>query len=147
MSKKLKRWRHYEVRQSGECAVADDAGKKLVSFDLGIVETGNSRVFAGYFITIRLGSDEHITGEDEGSLIAALWRLARNISARGLRLRCAGLSGQFRESGLSENTGFGYFGRQQKPTHMMDDLPSDADDDVIDRMIREAVEGMRIGLA
>lgn len=147
MSDKQERWRHYEARQSGECIVVDDTGTKLVRFDLGIVETGRSRVFAGYFITIRLGDDENISGEDEGSLIAALWRLARNVSARGLRLRCAGLSGQFRESGLSENTGYGYFGRQQKPMHMMDGLPSDADDDVIDRMIREAIEGMRIGLA
>ena len=125
----------------------DDGGEKLVRFDMGIVETGRSRVFAGYFIQIRLSPDEQIAAEDAGSLVAALWRLARNLSAGGLRLRCAGLSGQWRESGLSENTGWGYFGSQQQPMHMMDEMPPEGENEALDRAIREAVDGMRIGLS
>lgn len=139
-------WRHYELRQSGDCQISDEDGEKLVRYDTGIVETGRSRVFAGYFIQITLWDDEQITAEDGGSLVRALWRLARNISASGLRLHCAGLSGQWRESGLSENTGFGYFGPHQQPTHMMDKMPYDDDDESLDRFVREAVDGMRIGL-
>jgi len=139
-------WRHYDVRQSGECTVLDKRGEKRVRYDMGIVETGRSRVFAGYFVHITLGDDEQITAEDSGSLGRALRRLASNISASGPRLNCVGLSGQWRESGLSENTGFGYFGPDQQPMHMMDEMPDDGEDGSLDRMVHEAVEGMRIGL-
>lgn len=139
-------WRHYEVRRSGECTVVDRHGEQLVRYEMGTVETGRSRVFAGYFVHITLGDDKQITVEDAGSLVHALRRLASNISASGPRLNCVGLSTQWRESGLSENSGFGYFGPQQQPMHMMDELPDDADDGSLDRLVREAVEGMRIGL-
>jgi hypothetical protein len=140
-------WRHYEVRQFGDCQVSDEDVKKLVCCDSGIVETGRTRVFAGYFFRVRLAGDEQITAEDDGSMIAALWRLARNLSARGLRLQCAGMSAQWRESGLSQNTGWGYYGQHQQPMHMLDDMPEDGDDKTLDRSIREAIDGMRIGLA
>ncbi|MFN3677858.1 MAG: hypothetical protein ACK4TC_18025 [Sphingomonas pseudosanguinis] len=143
----LTNWRHYEIRQSGECTVFDDGNEKLVAVDMGIVETGRSRVFAGYFFRVRLADDEQITAEDGGSMIAALWRLARNLSARGLHLQCAGMSGKWRESGLSQNTGWGYYGPQQQPMHMLDDMPEDGGDETLDRAIREAVDGMKIGLA
>ena len=92
MEKQAKNWRHYVARDTGECTVVRPEGKReRTSYQLGIVETGSSRVFAGYFITVTLSEDEEITGEDSGSLVAALWRLARNVSARGLRLRCAGM--------------------------------------------------------
>lgn len=139
-------WRHYEVRQSGECTVSDDGDEKLVDYDMGIVETGRSRVFAGYFFRVRLADDEQITAEDGGSMIAALWRLARNLSARGLHLQCAGMSGKWRESGLSQNTGWGYYGPQQQPMHILDDMPENGGDETLDRAIREAVDGMQIGL-
>lgn len=139
-------WRHYEVRRSGECIVLDRHDEKLVSYEMGTVETGRSRVFAGYFVHITLGDDKQITAEDAGSLVHALRRLASNISASGPRLNCVGLSTQWRESGLSENTGFGYFGPHQQPMHMMDEMPDDGGDGSLDRIVHEAVEGMRIGL-
>ncbi len=135
-------WRHYEVRQSSDCQVSDENVNSLVCYDMGIVETGRTRVFAGYFVRVRLAGDEQITAEDDGSMIAALWRLARNLSARGLYLRCAGMSGQWRESGLSQNTGWGYFGPHQQPMHMLDDMPDDGADEALDRAIREAVDQM-----
>lgn len=148
MEKQAKNWRHYVARDTGECTVVRPEGdRERISYQLGIIETGSSRVFAGYFITVTMSEDEEITGEDSGSLVAALWRLARNVSARGLRLRCAGMSGQWRESGLSQNTGWGYFGRHQQPMHMMDLTPEGGGPDTIDEMIREAVGSMKIGLA
>lgn len=140
-------WRHYEVRQSGDCQVSDGGVKKLICYDSGIVETGRTRVFAGFFFRVRLAGDEQITAEDGGSMIAALWRLARNLSARGLCLQCAGMSARWRESGLSQNTGWGYYGPHQQPMHMLDDMPEDRGDKTLDRAIREALDGMRIGLA
>jgi hypothetical protein len=140
-------WRHYEVRQSGDCQVSDGDVNRLVCCELGIVETGRTRVFAGYFLRVRLGGDEQITVEDDESMIAALWRLVRNLTARGLRLQCAGMSPQWRESGLSQNTGWGYYGPHQQPMHLMDDMPEDGGDETLDRVIREAVDGIRIGMA
>lgn len=122
--------------------VFDQGREKLVAVDMGIVETGRSRVFAGYFFSVRLADDEQITAEDGGSMIAALWRLARNLSARGLRLQCAGMSGKWRESGLSQKTGWGYYGPQQPPMHMLDDMPDDGADEALDRAVREAVDQM-----
>jgi hypothetical protein len=125
--------------------MVDDTGAdRTATYKMGIVETGRSRLFAGYFFTVALGNEQSTTGEDERSMIAALWRLARNLAARGLQLRCVGMSGEFRESGLSENTGWGYFGRYQQPVHMMDEMPSGADEAALDCLIREAVGGMRI---
>jgi hypothetical protein len=146
MTDKQTNWRHYQARQSGGCTVFDAGNERLVDYDMGIVETGRTRVFAGYFFRVTLADDDKIVAEDGASMIAALWRLARNLSARGLRLRCAGMSGQWRESGLSQNTGWGYFGPHQQPTHIMDDMPEDGSDEALDRAIREAVDGMNIGL-
>lgn len=140
-------WRHYGVRKFGECTVSDDGKEKLVHYEMGVVETGRSRVFAGYFFRVSLADDEQITAEDGGSMIAALWRLARNLLARGLYLQCAGMSSKWRESGLSQNTGWGYYGPQQQPMHMLDDMPEDGGDETLDRAIREAVERIRIGQA
>lgn len=141
-------WRHYEVRQSDDCDVRDANGTSILRFTMGIVETGKQRVFAGYFVRLMLTDREPITGEHEHSLRGALWRLARNIAPLGYVLNCAGISAEFNESGLSVDTGWGYWGRQKEPIHMMDPLPADAEDPGdLDEMIREAVEGMQIDIS
>lgn len=141
-------WRRYEVRQSGDCEVASDDETFLARFDLGIVETGRTRVFAGHFVRFALNDGKQITGEDERSLRRALWQLARNLTSLRLTIDCVGLSAEFTESGLSVDTGWGYWGPQSEPMHMMDPLPPELERTVdIDRMIREAVDGMRIDLS
>ena len=138
-------WRHYEARQSGDCGVRGTEGASLVRFSMGIIETGRARVFAGHFIRLIIPDRDPITGEDERSLRAALWRLARNIGPLGLTLNCVGLSADFSESGLSMDTGWGYWGRHSEPMHMMDPLPSEEDlADRLDEVIREAVDGIQI---
>ena len=141
-------WRHYEARQSGECEVQNGPQDSLAQFEIGIVETGRTRVFAGHFVRLVLKDGEQITGEHEYSLRGALWRLARNIAPLGYVLNCAGISAEFNESGLSVDTGWGYWGHQKEPIHMMDPLPADAEDSGdLDQMIREAVEGMQIDIS
>lgn len=141
-------WRHYETRQSDDCEAEGSRGKSRLRYDMGIVETGRSRVFAGHFVRLRLVNEKQITGEDEHSLRAALWRLARNIEPLGLTLNCVGLSAEFSESGLSVDTGWGYWGSLSEPMHMMDPLPPAVEGPVdLDRIIREAVDGMRINLS
>ena len=139
-------WRHHEVRQSGQCTVLDKDVEELVGYEVGVVETGRSRVFAAYFVKIMLRDDEEIVVQDGGSMVGALRSLVCNISPRGLRLHCVGLSHDWQESGLSANTGWGYFGSEQRLMHMMEEVPPHPDEP-LDRMVREAVEGIRIGLA
>lgn len=138
-------WRHYEVRQSDDCEVQGQDGTSMARFTMGIVETGKQRVFAGHFVRLLLADRDPITGEDEHSLRAALWRLARNIEPLGLTLNCVGLRAEFSESGLSLDTGWGYWGPHSEPMHMMDPVSADEGQN-LDDLIREAVDGMRIGV-
>lgn len=139
-------WRHYEARQSGDCEAKDEQGASLLRYDMGIVETGRSRVFTGHFVRLTLSGDRQITGEDEHSLRAALWRLARNLTPFGVTLNCVGLNAAFDESGLSMDTGWGYWGAHSEPMHMMDPPPAEHESlDDLDQMIREAVDDMGIG--
>lgn len=142
-------WRHYEVRHTGQVVLIDQTGGRITAeYESGLVATGRTRVFAGYFVRLTLPGGTEFLGEDEHSLRSALLRLASNMSAVRLAPQCAGLDPRWRESGLSENSGFGYFVFYPEPVHMMDPMPStlEAGDGGIDAEIREAVEGMRIGL-
>lgn len=142
-------WRHYEIRARGKVSVLGDDGVAIdATYNSGLVATGKTRVFAGYFVRLTLPGGTEFLGEDEHSLRAALLRLASNMSAVKLVLQCAGLDPRWRESGLSENSGYGYFVFYPEPVHMMEPMPStlEAGDAGIDAAIREAVEGMRIGL-
>lgn len=142
-------WRHYEVRHTGQVVLIDQTGGRITAeYESGLVATGKTKVFAGYFVRLTLPGGTEFLGEDEHSLRSALLRLASNMSAVRLTPQCAGLDPRWRESGLSENSGFGYFVFYPEPVHMMDPMPSklEAGDGEIDAEIREAVEGMRIGL-
>lgn len=141
-------WRNYEARQSGECQVEQGGGVSVNRYDIGIVETGRSRVFASHFVQLTLGNGEQITGEDDRSMRGALWGLACKTEALGFRMNCVGLSAEFSESGLSVDSGRGYWGRHQQPIHMMDATPVErVPDDDLDGMISEAVGGIQIRLA
>lgn len=85
--------------------------------------------------TSAVADDKQITAEGGGSTIAALWPLARNISAHGL-LYCARMSGQWRESGLSQNTGWGYLGLQQL-MHFLEGIRAAENVDIVGGLSRE----------
>lgn len=138
-------WRHYETRQTGECEVFGAHGPHFVKCNMGLIETGRSRVFAGYFVRIIAHNGEELTGEDGQSLRDALADLSTKAAQLYLRLNCAGLSPTFTESGLSYNSGWGYWGREVAPIHMIHPEPvTDSAADDLDEMIREAVDGMQI---
>lgn len=140
-------WRHYEVRGAGDVPVViEETGAVSARYTTGIVSTGKTRVFAGYFVGLVLPSGTEFTSEDEHSLRRALVRLASNLSAVLIGLQCAGLDPRWQESGLSENSGYGYFTFYPEAVHMLAPVPPMPDrDDAIDRLIVEAVNGMRIG--
>lgn len=140
-------WRHYEVRGRGDVPVVDELGCTLSArYTTGLVSTGRSRVFAGYFVKLILPSGTEFAGEDEHSLRSALLRLASSMAAVRIDLQCAGLDPRWRESGLSENSGYGYFTFYREAVHMMEPVPAIRDDrDSLAEMIAEAVNGMRIG--
>lgn len=100
-------WRHFETRDSGLSWA--DAGEVeiTVRWAHGIVETGRSRVFAGYFVRVEVGNLT-FSDTDQHSLRQALRVVAEQAKNEGINLRFAGLWDQFEESGLSANTGWGY---------------------------------------
>lgn len=140
-------WRHYEVRQSGDCEAATNDEAFSARFDLGIVETGSTRVFAGHFVRLVFSDGKQITGEDAQSLRAALWRLTRNLTPLEIVVNCVGLDAEFSESGLSVDTGWGYWGPHSEPMHIMAPLPAQREyQPDLDRLISEAVSDMEIGI-
>lgn len=141
-------WRHYEVRSSGKALIVKDRAPIAAAYQMGIISTGRSRVFAGHFFRATLPSGTEFSGEDEHSLRSALQKLARSLAAVDLELRCVGLDLDFSESGLSVDTGFGYSPRSNEPVHMMDVMPEWCDNQAlsIDGLIRDSVEKMRIGM-
>lgn len=139
-------WRHYEVRASGATLIEDDDRPIAATYEMGIVSTGRSRMFAGHFVRISLPSGTEFSGEDEHSLRAALRKLAFHLSVVNLQLRCAGLDARFEESGLSVDTGYGYAPFHDGAIHMMDPPPPlrGTEDQDIDGLIREVVAAIRI---
>jgi hypothetical protein len=141
-------WRHYETRNEGTVSLCDGKDATvLATYRHGIVSTGRSRVFAGHFVQVILPSGTEFTGEDEHSLRSALLRLASSLSSVDLITTCSGLDPRWRESGLSENTGWGYFVFYPEAVHMMTPIPPSVEKrDALDREKSGTVSGMRIGL-
>lgn len=141
-------WRHYEGRKKGNVLLLDGDGARIhATYEHGLVLTGRSRVFAGYYVCVTLPNETEFTGEDEHSLHSALLRLASNLAAGKLILTCSGLDPRWRQSGLSENTGWGYLPFYPEAVHMMSPIPESVEHvDELDREIREATSDMQIGL-
>ncbi len=114
-------WKKYQPGKSGECDLAFDGEVVAARYEVGFIETGRSRVFAGYYIRVTSPEGAVWLGEDTRSILGAL-RAAHKVAAndRGA-LICAGLDDGFYETGLSGNTGYGYIGRSDA-IYMMDRL-------------------------
>ncbi len=113
-------WKKHRQRRAGECHI-DLKGEGIVAeFEMGIVETGRQRVYAGHYIKVIGPDGEEWTGEDAWSVREALRELDEEIGRDGGRLLCAGLHGGFRESGLSADTGYGYIDGHRGAVHMME---------------------------
>jgi len=116
-------WKKYQARASGQCAVDLRGEGVLADFEMGIIETGRSRAFFGYYIKITSEEGGEWIGEDRWSAHAALRALDEEVALDDGRLLCAGLRDDFHETGLSANTGFGYIEGFRHALHMMDRAP------------------------
>lgn len=114
-------WKKYQPIKSGDCDLAFDGEVAAAHYEVGLIETGRSRVFAGYYVRVTSSEGGEWLGEDARSMLGAL-HAAHEVAAhdRGA-LMCAGLDDGFYETGLSGNTGYGYIGRSDA-IYMMDRL-------------------------
>lgn len=134
--------RYYQIRESGSFTLIGKHDEQPAKYDIGIVERGPRRVFAGYFVEIEILGGERLIGVDDHSMVLALCRLQRSIFSRGLRMDCVALSGEWTESGLSENSGWGYYGPSQRLLHMMAAMPEGTTGPALDNMIKRVVGQM-----
>jgi len=112
-------WRKYQARRSGECWI-DITGEHRVRFEVGIVETGRSRVYEGVYLKVWGPDGQEWLGEDRWSLLRALHDVAGQIESAGGKMMCTGLDPKFYETGLSSGTGYGYIEGHGEALYMMD---------------------------
>lgn len=134
--------RYHRLQQSGAFTLIAKSGEQPATYGIGIVERGPRRVFDGYYIEIQILGGEIVRSEDDNSMVLALCRLQRSILARGLRMDCVALSGEWTESGLSANSGWGYCGPSQRLLHMMAAMPVATTGPALDHMIKRVVGQM-----
>lgn len=116
-------WEHFEKRASGECKAVRNADGTVVpgTYEMGIITTGKSRMFEGYFIYVRIENLE-IIGKSKGNCDS--YRLALDdcndrLDKEGLRLMVAGNAPTYSESALSGVSGYGYISGGRDPLGIM----------------------------
>lgn len=125
-------WRQYKGRWHRANLVRSmelDPISKVIGCDicLGPVLTGRTQTFAGYYVRICApqGAQGDWLGEDPHSLFEALQRASKAARLDGWKLLALGLSSQFKETGLSLNSGFGIHSAfPQRHVHMLEIPPS-----------------------
>jgi hypothetical protein len=105
-------WEHFDIRDHGLCKVKDKASGEVLDcpYERGIVNTGKSRVFAGYKLIVNFAGKE-IVGRDKNcseSYLSALQDCNKQMEAVGGLLLVAGNAPGYYETGLSGGAGFGY---------------------------------------
>ena len=139
-------WQKFDVWETGTASVIDGDIAVVCPFELGAIATGKQRVFHAYFVQIQLPDGTAITGLDRHSVRAALYSTGDMLRERGLGLLAAGLLGDWYESGLSFNSGYGYLPTLHRAIHMMEMPPprlrDDENDLFVEGLIREAIAGM-----
>ena len=117
-------WRHYETKTTADCELLGPSGTAGAIIELGSVTTGKQRVWAGFFAKITAeGGTIHI-GENPHSMRQALRAAADQAGLAGWLPLLVGVDENFYETGLSENTGYGYLRGRTGPFHMLDAPPA-----------------------
>lgn len=94
----------------------------------GEILTGRQEVFHGYFIRIMLPTGEELVGEDSRWLYDALRDVSAKAEAKGWIVLAIGRTG-FRETGLSQNSGFGIHPSfPDRHVHMLEPVPDEDGD-------------------
>ena len=124
-------WRQFEVRHAGKCEIEIGSRTLATSYEVGLVETGKQKVFAGIDVRIVYPSGGTWIGHDDWSPVEALRSASALAAADGARIICAGLSMFFTQSGLSWATPYGFYPWSSGPVHMMSppEAPIDGDTD------------------
>lgn len=115
----LKNWHHFWVKNAGMVELRIDGETVDGAFEIGLIETGRQRVFHCYFVKVDFGG-RHWIGTDQWSVRSALEKLATTLAGEGIELKCAGLSGNWYETGLSENSGYGYIDEVDRRVFIME---------------------------
>ena len=86
----------------------------------GLVVTGRTETFWGYFVRVVGPSGEEWLGEDRSSVRAALGQAADAIAASGWSLLAIGLDDDWQETGLSYNSGWGVHRSYDRHANMLE---------------------------
>jgi hypothetical protein len=146
MVEKFMTWLNYEPSGTGKTCIIDGDIARDVEFEMGTICTGRARVFHRYYVKLDLGDGSTVIGEDPYNLRAAVLDLDSALKRKSIFLLAAGTDADWSETGLSQNTGWGYFSNATEASHIMSLPPlrhRDAEnDEFVDRLIKEAVAGM-----
>ncbi|MEG3153479.1 hypothetical protein [Sphingomonas sp. RB1R13] len=103
-----------------------DADYVIVKADgeYGTISTGRTETFYGYYVRILSPNGDEWLGEDRHSLREALRKAAEALHSDGWTLLAIGLAPEWRESGLSQNSGWGYHpSHADRRKHMLEPPP------------------------
>ena len=127
-------WKTYHG-QTRHCLIAtpEDLGNGRCIVEeadayFGQVTTGRTETHHGYFVRIVSQQGEEWIGEDRHRLIEALLCAFKAAQQSGWSVIAIGLSGQFKETGLSSNSGFGVHpAYPDRHVHMLEPPPRERD--------------------
>lgn len=144
-------WLNYEPNYTGKTCIIDGDVARDVDYEMGTICTGRQRVFHRYYVKIDLPDGSTVIGEDPYNLRASVLDLDSALKRKDMMLLTAGTDSDWLESGLSQNSGWGYFSNATEASHMMSLPPlrhrDSENDEFVDRLIKEAVDGMTFGRA
>lgn len=142
-------WKHYQAWDEGKTCVIQGDDAVDCKYEIGAICTGKQRVFHRYYIRIHLPDGFSVIGEHEYNVRAALFALNRELKIHDMCLLAAGLDEQWAETGLSHNSGFGYFPDSNSVVNMMSLPPlrerDPENDEFVGRLIEEALASMTFG--
>ncbi|MBK1642466.1 hypothetical protein CKO12_11370 [Chromatium okenii] len=123
------RWEHFEPKKSGTCQLQKTTDNTILSgeYERGIVTTGKSRVFHGYYVRVDIDG-ETVTGFDpihSESYHLALQNCNAQLAEKDLRLLVAGNVPEYSESAMSGGSGYGYLPGHKKAIDIMTSYPLD----------------------
>lgn len=120
-------WEKRVERASGTCMLVANGVEVDADWVWGTLSTGRCDVFSGYYVVITADDGTEALGTDAHSLRRALRHAATRLEQAGFDLYVWGLSSEFRERGLTGNSGWGEVERRR--AHMFEG-PSAAVHDV-----------------
>jgi hypothetical protein len=96
----------------------------------GDIVTGRQEVLQGQFVSVLLPDGDELVGEHPRSLHAALKDVCKEAERKGWKVLALGRMPEFRETGLSVNTGYGFHPAvPDRHVHMLEVPPSDIFDE------------------